>query len=107
MFGIVNASSLIEELSKVNQFPGITYCSELSGLDCGLPSSGCLLYRVYNEAIDNRMYELQFEIDRSQGRSRSFRLSIHLNTQKSVFDNTVSVTSTSIPPIPFLHSHYI
>ncbi|KAK6031200.1 hypothetical protein OSTOST_02652 [Ostertagia ostertagi] len=59
--GLINATSLVDELSEANTYPGITYCTESCGFwgcDCGFPSSGCLFYRVYKKPVSTEIYEI-------------------------------------------------
>ncbi|CAI4220905.1 unnamed protein product, partial [Auanema sp. JU1783] len=50
----------IPELHLVNQYPGKTYCLDSCGFlscGCGLPSEGCLFYRIYQKP-QNKLYEV-------------------------------------------------
>uniref|UniRef100_A0A7I4Y7E5 Phlebovirus_G2 domain-containing protein n=1 Tax=Haemonchus contortus TaxID=6289 RepID=A0A7I4Y7E5_HAECO len=77
----INSTSMLEELSIGNSFPGSTYCIEsCGGLGCGCltPSSGCLLYRIYAVPADEETYEI-FDCVKWQ---EEVKLKVRLRRQK-------------------------
>ncbi|PIO57956.1 hypothetical protein TELCIR_20623 [Teladorsagia circumcincta] len=55
-----NRASLNPELGIGNRYQGITRCVESCGglgCGCGLPSSGCLFYRIFHVDFDGEVYE--------------------------------------------------
>ncbi|KAK5977239.1 hypothetical protein GCK32_002749 [Trichostrongylus colubriformis] len=120
----IQSTSLDEELSAANSFPGRTGCMESCGgwfCDCWWPSSGCLFYRIY--AIPNS--PTAYEVFRCTRWSEEVKLEIVIDTLNTTIGKRrfvqtaipnapidlpsfrLTMTSLTLPPTPALNTYFI
>ncbi|VDP10436.1 unnamed protein product [Heligmosomoides polygyrus] len=120
--GAVNRTSRIMELHKANDYPRVTECVESCGgpgCDRFYPSSGCPFYRIFLVPNDDAVYEffrcarwreivyLQMTVSGHSASSNVHKFYVKPNQPKRIPPFTITLSSLSIPPTPFLSSRFL
>ncbi|CAD6191217.1 unnamed protein product [Caenorhabditis auriculariae] len=121
----ITRQSLIPELAQVNNFTGITGCSESCGgpgCDCFYLSSGCLFYRIYMKPVNNKIHTLfrcsewkeklfvkwtTTEINSYKPASTSTVLVLRPNIEVLTRHAKITLSSLHTPNVPFTNSWFI